>query len=74
MIELKLKDGRLLQYNEDSGAVMVEGKEDKDWHPAFLQCGSDEPDFFGFIDLKHKKCYDIYGNISDIKDEDDIKL
>lgn len=69
MIELKTKKGVLLQYDEGKDVVLVDGKQNPDWHPSFIEGGLDDPEFFGFIDLKSKKCYDIYGGVSDVIDE-----
>lgn len=74
MIELSLKDGTKLEYDDVNDVVKVNGKVDKNWHGSFIENGKDDPTFFGFTDTKTKKCYDIYGGISNISTEDSIKL
>lgn len=74
MVSLDLKNGTKLQYDESTHTVIVNGKEDKDWFPAFVPSGTDEPDFFGFVNKKTGKCYDIHGGIHDIVDEKSIKI
>lgn len=74
MIELKLKTGASLTYDEEKGVVLVDGKPNRDWKPAFVPSGEDEPDFFGFINTLQGKLYDVYGNISNVSREDNITL
>lgn len=74
MIDLRLKNGTLLQYDEAADRVLVDGKVTNDWLPSFIPNGNDEPDFFGFVSKKENKCYNIYGGISNITEEDSIKL
>jgi hypothetical protein len=74
MIDLRIKSGELLQYNESEDKVYVDGKETKEWSPTFVPNGNDEPSFFGFVNHKQKKCYDIYGGITNIHDEYSITL
>jgi len=74
MIELTIKSGELLQYNESEDKVYVNGKESKEWSPTFIPNGNDEPTFFGFTNKTQKKCYNIYGVVSNIHDEDSITL
>jgi hypothetical protein len=74
MANLVLKDGTKLQCDLISDKVTVNGKEDKNWSPAFVPSDTDEPDFFGFVNLKSGVCYDIYGGVHPITDEKKIKI
>lgn len=74
MVEFKLKDGRLINYDEDRNEIRVNGKLNKDWHPSFIPNGDDEPVLFGFVNLREGKCYDLYGGITNIVEEDSIKI
>lgn len=74
MIDLRIKSGDLLQYDESEDKVLLNGKPTKDWSPVFIPNGQEEPTFFGFSDNNKKKCYSIYGTVSDIHDEDSITL
>lgn len=74
MINLKLKNGKELSYSEEEDKVYLDGKYDKDWVAAFVPNGDDEPSFFGFTNLKEGKCYDIFGGVSNVIQEDNLKL
>lgn len=75
MIQLVLKNNDKLDYDEDSNKIYYNGELDKSWTPTFLPSGkSDELDFFGFVNNKTKKVYDIYGGISEVSKEDLIKI
>jgi hypothetical protein len=72
MIDLRIKSGELLQYDETEDKVYLNGKVTGSWSPVFVPNGQEEPTFFGFTD--NKKCYSIYGTVSDISNEDSITL
>ena len=76
MIELKIKNGLKLQYDEKNCEILVNGKLDKNWKPVFIPPpeGRDEPDFYGFSDIKAKKLYIPDGEVINITDEDDIDI
>lgn len=74
MIEVKLNEKESAIYDEDNNVVLINGKPNQNWKPTFVENGNDEPTFFGVIDLKNQKCYNIYGNVSKVSQEDGIKL
>jgi len=74
MIELKIKTGVKLQYDEGNDVVLVDGKRNRDWEPVFILSGDDEPDFYGFGNIKNKKLYSLSGGIINVKDKKDINL
>lgn len=74
MAELKLKNGQVLRYDEITDKVTLDGKLTTTYEASFIPNGNDEPTFFGFVHKLQHKCYDIYGGVHDIVDEDKIKL
>lgn len=74
MITLKTKNGLTLEYDQEKEIVLVNGKPNKNWKPSFIPSGEDEPDFFGWVDMTYHKLYDVYGNVSNVVDEDSITL
>lgn len=76
MIELVIKGGKKIQYDDTTDTIYVNGVKDanKSWSPSYIPNGDDEPTFFGFVDKIHGICYDVYGHESKITDEDKIKL
>lgn len=74
MVKLVLKNGKELSYDEVEDKVYVDGRPNVSWTPAFIPNGDDEPTFFGFVNKAEGKCYDIFGGVSKISNEDDLKL
>ena len=74
MIDLEIKSGVILTYDEDKDRVLVNGKPDRNWKPVFIPSGEDVPDFFGFHDLRTDKVYDVRGDVTNVVDVDDIRI
>jgi len=74
MIELKINDKVILSYDEEVNKVLLNNKVTKDYKAVFIPNGDDEPDFFGFLNLRTNQVHDIYGNKSKISTDKDIKL
>jgi hypothetical protein len=74
MIELIIKNGLTLSYDEKNEIILVNGKASKDWIPVFIPSGDNDFEFFGFKNRPNNKLYDINGNEIKLTNEDNIKL
>jgi len=73
MNEIYIKDYNCTLSYDPSKGVLKDGEPTKDFHPAFIG-NPDGPEFFGYESPDHKVLYDIYGGVSNIISENDIKL
>lgn len=73
MISLIIKKVELT-YNLETNTILADGKPTSEWVPVFIPNKDSDPDFFGFLNKKENKVYDIYKHTSVIVKDSDITI